>query len=48
MGQFHGQTTGKCNVISGAGNTLLSWIALGPGCVKPGHFVEGGMNTVVL
>lgn len=48
MVQFHGQTTRKSNVISCAGNTLLSWIALGTGCVQPGHFVERGMNTVVL
>lgn len=29
------------SVISGAGNTLLTWIALGPGCIQRGLFVEG-------
>lgn len=41
------ESTRKSSVISGAGNKVLIWIALGPGCVQPGHFVEGEMNTVV-
>jgi hypothetical protein len=42
------ESTRNSSGISGAENTLLSWIALGPDCVQPGYFVEGGMNTVVL
>jgi hypothetical protein len=33
----------KSSVISGAGNTLFSLIALAPGCVQRDRFVEGGV-----
>lgn len=43
MGQFYGKSPlGSLSVASGAGNTLLTWIALGQDCIQRGIFVEGG------